>query len=103
MLHVPAKRGLFKALGLLTLSALLYSMMGIICIRFASHSVTTPPASFSATLYGLLNQLFILGLGARLLCSPPPQKVQTLHSVKKKRIKKAPEGAIFSSFPNAAA
>ena len=93
MLHVPAKRGLFKALGLLTLSALLYSMMGA-CIRFSFHSVTTPPASFSATLYGLLNQLFILGLGARLLCSPPPQKVQTLQSIKKKRIKKRPK-ALF--------
>jgi hypothetical protein len=78
-------------------------MMSIICIRFASHSVTTPPASFSATLYGLFNRLFILGLGARLLCSPPPQKSSDSSEHQKEAHKKAPEGAIFSSFPNAAA
>jgi hypothetical protein len=51
----------------------------------------------------LLNQLFILDLGARLLCSPPPQKSSDSSEHQKEAHKKAPEGAIFSSFPNASA
>lgn len=46
-------RNLVKALGFLTLSAFLFSLMGV-CIRYASHSVDNPTIVFFPKLYWLI-------------------------------------------------
>lgn len=49
----PTNRNLMKAIGCLTLSALLFSVMGI-CIRYASHSVDNYTIVFFRNVVGLI-------------------------------------------------
>ena len=61
----PTNRNLFKALGFLTLSAFLFSLMGV-CIRYASQSVDNPTIVFFRNFIGLFVFLPIMlnkGLG----------------------------------------
>mgnify|MGYP002714064328 CR=1 FL=1 len=61
----PTNRNLVKALGFLTLSAFLFSLMGV-CIRYASYSVDNPTIVFFRNFIGLfvfLPIMFNKGLG----------------------------------------
>lgn len=61
----PANRQLMTAIGLLLISALLFSVMGV-CVRYASHSVDNATIVFFRNIFGLLiflPLLFSKGLG----------------------------------------
>ena len=61
----PANRQLMTAIGLLLMSALLFSVMGV-CVRYASHSVDNATIVFFRNIFGLLiflPLLFSKGLG----------------------------------------
>ncbi|TCM70815.1 EamA domain-containing membrane protein RarD [Acinetobacter calcoaceticus] len=49
----PSNRQLLRAIGFLTLSALLFSIMGV-CVRYASHTVDNASVVFFRNIFGLL-------------------------------------------------
>ena len=63
MSYIPSTPNIPKAIGLLMLSALLFSLMGV-CIRYASHTVDNASIVFFRNVVGLFIFLpFILGKG----------------------------------------
>ncbi len=63
MSYISSTPNIPKAIGLLMLSALLFSLMGV-CIRYASHTVDNASIVFFRNVVGLFIFLpFILGKG----------------------------------------